>query len=86
MIKGVNKRIIEINDTDSIYFEKAVFYLRPEVKELPSEVSNHEAENYIEGLGLYTAPALKSTRNYGWILVLIIAVLSAAAVIWTFTH
>lgn len=47
MIKGVNKKIIEINHTDSIYFEKAVFYLRPEVRELPAEVSRAEAEKYI---------------------------------------
>ena len=47
MIKGVNKKIIEINNTDSIYFEKAVFYLRPEVKELPAEVSHAEAKRYI---------------------------------------
>lgn len=47
MIKGVNKKIIEINHTDSIYFEKAVFYLRPEVRELPTEVSRAEAEKYI---------------------------------------
>ena len=47
MIKCVNKKIIEINHTDSIYFEKAVFYLRPEVRELPTEVSRAEAEKYI---------------------------------------
>ncbi len=27
MIKGVTKKIVEINNPDSIYFEKAVFYL-----------------------------------------------------------
>jgi len=86
MIRGVNKRIIEINDTDSIYFEKAVFYLRPEVKELPSDVSYREAESYIDSLGLYTVPTVKPTRNYGKILVLIAAVLSAVVLIWTFTH
>lgn len=86
MIRGVNKRIIEINDTDSIYFEKAVFYLRPEVKELPSDVSYREAESYIDGFGLYTLPTVKPTRNYGIILVLIAAVLSAVVLIWTFTH
>lgn len=86
MIRGVNKRIIEINDTDSIYFEKAIFYLRPEVKELPSDVSYREAESYIDGLGLYTVPTVKPTRNYGKILVLIAAVLSAVVLIWTFTH
>ena len=85
MIRGVNKRIIEINDTDSIYFEKAVFYLRPEVKELPSDVSYREAESYIDGLGLYTLPTVKPTRNMGKFC-LIAAVLSAVVLIWTFNH
>ncbi len=47
MIKGVSKKIIEVNHTDSIYFEKAIFYLRPEVRELPMEISRAEAEKYI---------------------------------------
>ncbi|MCM1507665.1 MAG: hypothetical protein NC177_11105 [Ruminococcus flavefaciens] len=50
MIKGVNRKIIEVNRTDSIYFEKAVFYLRPEVRELPTEISRAEAEKYIAQL------------------------------------
>lgn len=52
MIKGVNKRIVEINSTDSIYFEKAVFYLRPNVRELPCAVSENEIRKYIGRLGL----------------------------------
>ena len=28
MIRGVNKRIIEINDTGSEYFEKALFFVK----------------------------------------------------------
>lgn len=52
MIKGVTKKIIEINNPDSIYFEKAVFYLRPNVRELPQEVSRSEAQRYIAKLGL----------------------------------
>lgn len=44
MIKGVNKKIIEINNTDSLYFEKAVFYLRPNVSVLPEEISRRETE------------------------------------------
>lgn len=47
MIKGVNRQIIEVNNTDSIYFERAVFWLRPEVRELPVEISRAEAEKYI---------------------------------------
>ena len=47
MIKCVNKKIIEVNHPESIYFEKAVLYLRPEVRELPAEVTREEAEKYI---------------------------------------
>ncbi|MDE5583778.1 MAG: hypothetical protein K2J08_08735 [Ruminococcus sp.] len=50
MIKGVNRKIVEINHPDSIYFERAVFYLRPEVRELPNEISRAEAERYIRGI------------------------------------
>ena len=30
MIKGVNKKVLEINNPQSIYFEKAVLYLKVE--------------------------------------------------------
>lgn len=60
MIKGVNKKIIEINNPDSIYFEKAVFYLRPNVMELPGEISRAEILHYISKLGLeYQKPHKK---------------------------
>lgn len=60
MIKGVNRKIIEVNRTDSIYFEKAVFYLRPEVRELPTEVSRAEAEKYISRL----IPELRRKKRF----------------------
>lgn len=47
MLKGVNKTIVEVKSMDSIYFEKAVFYLRPEVRSLPAEFIRSEAEKYI---------------------------------------
>lgn len=52
MIKGVNKRIVEINSPDSIYFEKAIFYLKPNVRELPAAVSEAEIRKYIDNLGI----------------------------------
>jgi hypothetical protein len=52
MLKGVNKKIIEVNNPDSVYFEKAVFYLRPHVRELPEAVSSEEINQYIAGIGL----------------------------------
>ena len=52
MVKGVNKKIIEVNNPDSIYFEKAVFYLRPEVRTLPDEIARREIDRYITSSGL----------------------------------
>ncbi len=30
MIKGVNKQVLEINKTENSYFEKAIFFVKPE--------------------------------------------------------
>ena len=45
MVKGVNKTIIEVNNTGSKYFEKIVFYVTPQygnlnAKQLKRAVSN----------------------------------------------
>ncbi len=40
MIKGVNKKVIEINRPDSAYFERAVLYLKPNVKDIPLHLEN----------------------------------------------
>lgn len=75
MVKGVNKKIIEVNNPDSIYFEKAVFYLKPNVHKLPDEVSEREIERYIKNLGL-DAGRRKSRVRLGRI-----AVYSAVALV-----
>ena len=54
MIKGVNKRIIEINNPQSIYFEKAIFYLKPNVSQLPDSIAQSEVQRYISLIGLET--------------------------------
>ena len=52
MIKGVNKQIIEINNPDSIYFDKVVFYLRPEVRKLPEAISRKEIQRCFSSSGI----------------------------------
>lgn len=59
MLKGVNKTIIEVNNPDSLYFEKAVFYLRPHVRTLPDEISAKEISRYISMIG----PVYGKTRK-----------------------
>ncbi len=79
MIKGVNKKIIEVNHTDSIYFEKAVFYLRPNVRELPTEVSRAEAEKYVSRLGLEYR--IKKRRSKKIIIISVVMILAVSALI-----
>ena len=44
MVKGVHKKILEINHPDSLYFERAVFYLKPGITQLPPQVSQEDAD------------------------------------------
>lgn len=47
MIKGINRRIVEITSTEHEYFEKAVLYVRPDKSNLPTEKITEEAREYI---------------------------------------
>lgn len=86
MIKGVTKKIIEINNPDSIYFEKAVFYLRPNVRELPQEISRAEAQRYIAKLGLEYNRKRRKSSMWGKIILSAVTVVFAAALIFIFVH
>lgn len=70
MIKGVNKKVIEINRTDSAYFERAVLYLKPDVNEVPLHIAQLETLDYFN-------PAKKKKISKNWLLFLLGAVSSA---------
>lgn len=48
MVKGVHKKIIEVKSPGGEYFEKAVFYLRPGVNQLPPEITEAAAQMLLE--------------------------------------
>ena len=48
MVKGVHKKIIEVRSPGGDYFEKAVFYLRPGVTQLPPELTEAAAQMLLE--------------------------------------
>lgn len=83
MIKGVNKRIIEINNPESIYFERAVFYLKPNVRELPSAIAKSEAERYISRLGMEASVSRKRPKT-GKIFLLLVALAAVAGIVSAF--
>lgn len=61
MVKGVNKRVIEVNDTGSKFFEKIVFYVTPQYSELsPSQLK--EATEFLS-LKLGEKPKSTSLRK-----------------------
>lgn len=61
MVKGVNKRVIEVNDTGSKFFEKIVFYVTPQYSELsPSQLK--EATEFLS-LKLGEKPKNTSLRK-----------------------
>ena len=80
MVKGVHKKILEINHPDSLYFERAVFYLKPGITQLPPQVSQEDADALLQEIS-----AKKRTRL--WLPMLLLAVGSSvgtAAVILFF--
>ncbi len=44
MIKGVNKQILEVTNTDSPYFEKIIFFVKPESQTMNPQSLQKEAE------------------------------------------
>ena len=83
MVKGVNKQIIEVNNPDSIYFERCIFYLKPGVRILPVELSDREITKIIAP---YTSDRKKSFRlKLGRILITAVFLLVAASAIIAMT-
>lgn len=58
MLRGVNKRIIEVNDTDSDYFEKALFFVKDDT-DFDNKLLENEAKKIIHS---YFEPQHKTSR------------------------
>ena len=44
MIKGINKQILEVTNTDNPYFERVIFFVRPQSAETDEQLLKKEAE------------------------------------------
>ncbi len=84
MVKGVNKQIIEVNNPDSIYFERAVFYLKPGVRILPTELSEREINKIIAPYsdGQRKAALLKRGRIFIYFMIILLTALLMYCLIW----
>lgn len=59
MIKGVNKRIIEINNPENDYFEKAILFINSSKLKESEPVLNHCADIYFKNLQAKEAKRLR---------------------------
>ncbi len=50
MIKGINRTIIEVTETDNIYYERALLVLRPEYASVQRALLEKEAKKMIHSL------------------------------------
>lgn len=60
MVKAVNKLVLEINNTENEYFEKAIFYVRPEMS-CSSKLGN-QAQLYLNGISLEKPGKLRKSK------------------------
>ena len=44
MVKGVNKLIVEVSNPNSEFFERAIFFVKPQMKDTPPKELNKSAD------------------------------------------
>ncbi|MBR6408284.1 MAG: hypothetical protein IKS19_06890 [Clostridia bacterium] len=80
MIKGVNKQIIEVNETENEFFDKAILFVRSEKYSVSTNRLRSEASSLLSGYSL-SGQAKKLVRNRIIIFASACAVLSSGATI-----
>lgn len=61
MIKGVNKQVLEIIETQNGFFEKAIFFVKPEYSGMSEGRLRESAKKEFENAG--KPPLTKSSRH-----------------------
>ena len=61
MIKGVNKQVLEIMETENGFFEKAIFFVKPEYTGMSEGRLRETAKNEINSIG--TPPTNKFSKK-----------------------
>ena len=51
MIKGINRHVIEVTETDSAYYERALLVVKPEYAQAERDLLEKEARRVLRGMG-----------------------------------
>ena len=63
MIKGVNKQVLEINEPKNGFFEKAIFFVKPEYSGLSEGKLRENAQKELEKTGKPPKSKFFSSKN-----------------------
>ena len=78
MIKGINRQVVEVNDTGCEYFEKIMFFVKPEYASV-SEGKIRERASMIAGTASPAPPTKISKNRFFEAAKIILSVLCGAA-------
>ena len=81
MIRGVNKQIIEINETENEYFEKAILFVRPKKCDTGEAKLREAASGWLAPMGLAQRGRKKKMSRFLRMLCAAVAGGAVAAVI-----
>lgn len=62
MIKGVNRQVVEISETGCEYFEKVLFFIKPEFSAVSEGDLKERATIIAQGAGIPPAVRLKKNK------------------------
>lgn len=62
MLKGVNKKVVEVVDTDHEFFEKAILFIRAEKQPEDEKDLKQKAREFVSGLSYVPRRAFSPAR------------------------
>nr|WP_317413098.1 hypothetical protein [uncultured Solibaculum sp.] len=62
MIRGVNKQIVEVSETENDYFERAILFVRPGAMDAPEPELRKQAKALLRSMGRSGGKARKARR------------------------
>lgn len=80
MLKGINRHVIEVTNTDNIYYERAILIVRPEFTSEEKRILEKEARKMLKEMN---APAIIKTKKQVLKKILFMLVPAAAGVLIT---
>ena len=86
MLKGVNKKVVEVVETENEFFEKAILFIKAEQQEKDERTLRQRAADYVHTIR-YTPRSAFSVRRLGlWCLKFGMAAAAGAAMASLWLH